>query len=415
MASELAGKKLLICSQGVPHPTRGASAVIFHHYIDRLRQEGFRILHVLLLQPHDTSERELCDYVDRMAEPGRFNIEACWSNRLVVHQAWGLRLDTASLSPGLRAAESFQPDACFAIDVVPTWAVQSLRVPARMVWLGDLAFHAQFYHAWYSCREKPTRLFKLPTALWRCEQWKGIYRDVLRGADCIIASSKSSERHLRHLGITCRYHPYPWPNHATSARIGPRNRHDVPSFFFMGNLVGLGSRSAFHFLLGRVYPQLIQRWGRHGFQILIAGRTSLPAWVEQAIASAPEFKYLGFVDDIDSLMSSCHASLAPIDVPVGNRTRILSAMAKGSLVIAHQATALGNPDLVDGETCYLAGDARMFARRMIDAVEHPERSVPVVASARRCYQAHFRPEAATKVVVDEFCRLLSGGGLRQAA
>jgi glycosyltransferase involved in cell wall biosynthesis len=114
-------------------------------------------------------------------------------------------------------------------------------------------------------------------------------------------------------------------------------------------------------------------------------------------------------------MNSCHASLAPIDVPVGNRTRILSAMAKGSLVIAHRATALGNPDLVDGETCYLAADARAFARRMIDAVEHAELSESVIAKARRCYHAHFRPEAATQVVVDEFRRLLAGGGLKQAA
>ena len=87
--------------------------------------------------------------------------------------------------------------------------------------------------------------------------------------------------------------------------------------------------------------------------------------VANLIADNPEFQWLGFVPDIDSVITACHAVLFPIDVAVGNRSRILTALCKGALVIAHRNVALGNPALVDGRTCALAATPEEFIDRMV--------------------------------------------------
>ena len=57
--------------------------------------------------------------------------------------------------------------------------------------------------------------------------------------------------------------------------------------------------------------------------------------------------------DLGVILSGCHALIAPIEVPVGNRSRILTALANGLPVIAHANTALGNPDLISSVNCCL--------------------------------------------------------------
>jgi glycosyltransferase involved in cell wall biosynthesis len=133
-----------------------------------------------------------------------------------------------------------------------------------------------------------------------------------------------------------------------------------------------------------------------------------------AIADKPEIQQLGFVDDLAGVLATCHAALAPIDVPVGNRSRILTAMALRGLVIAHSNTALGNPDLVDGKTCYLAGDAAGFASAMAAAVDDPARREAIIERAFRCYGERFHPERATARLARRVATLLASAETREA-
>jgi hypothetical protein len=145
---------------------------------------------------------------------------------------------------------------------------------------------------------------------------------------------------------------------------------------------------------------------------MLAGRGALPDWVLATIADKPEFQLLGFVEDLAGALANCHAVLAPIDVPVGNRSRILTAMALRGLVIAHANTALGNPDLVDGESCYLASDAPGFAAGMAAAIDDPARRDTLIDRAFRCYDEHYRPDRAASRVALRVKTLL---GLRETA
>ena len=388
------GRRLLIVSPGIPHPAEGASTVLFFHYIEALKRSGFEILNLLLLLPDNSSEDRLADYVGRVAEPGKFEVLPCRSDRFLRMSMTGPALVSTAVDAVRPRVTEFRPDAIFALDILSAWAAMEFPARAKIVWLGDLNFQTFWYNTLYSWRERTASLAALPAVWLQCAIWERIYGKVLRRYDRVIVASKSSETALAPLGVAGIYLPYPWPAKEAPVSTGTA-KSSVPMFLFLGTLTALGSRSAFHFLIRKVYPALVALWGARGFRIVICGRGDLPAWFSEAIADKPEFESRGFVEDLDPLMAQCHALLAPISVPVGNRSRILTAFAARLLVIAHQNAALGNPDLVDGETCYLAGDSAEMVERMRRAAERPDEAAEIVERAHAVYARNFAPDQAS--------------------
>ncbi|MBI3444200.1 MAG: glycosyltransferase [Magnetospirillum sp.] len=400
------GARILVVVGGVPHPSVGASVVLYHHYIEGLRREGYRILNLMLLQPDNSDEAGLDEYRARLQEGEDFQIVTCRSPRFVQTSRYRHAFDHAALTPVRAQIEAFQPQVTLCLDFASAWAVEGWSVGSRVVWLGDLNFQTFLHHALYSLKEGEARFRHVAMALWHAWLWRRLYRRVLRPCESVVVSSKSSERHLAALGVHSGYQPYPWPAEPPPERMGVKAER--PTFFFFGQLQGLGSRSAFHVTVEGIYPRLVRTWGKGGFEILIGGRGGLPAWVEAAIADKPEFRYLGFVEDLDEIMGRCHALLAPIDVPVGNRSRILTALSKRMVVVAHVNTALGNPDLVDGRSCYLADGPDAYVERLRRAVDNPEEAAAVAERGFQVYKRLFAPDVAVAVMNDIIRATLSG-------
>ena len=396
-------ERLLVVSPGVPHRSQGASSVLFYHYIKYLRDAGFPILNVLLCDPlHEPEEYEsiLASYRQELEVPGRFEVAVCRSQGFIRRSPFAIRLDVGGLEPLKERTDAFKPDIALCFDLMSAWAAQAVGTQGpRIAWLGDLNFRTGWYHALYGFRENPIMAVKVPLAWLRGHLWRRIYQEVLGDLEAVIVSSKSSEHQLARLGISSRYLPYPWPNEPAS-ESAPRSRPtELPTFILFGNLAALGSRSALHFFIRKLHPKLIEHWGQGGFRIRIAGTRDLPGWARKALEDRQECEFIGFESNLDRLLASCHAMLAPIDVPVGNRSRIVTAMAKGCLVIAHKNAALGNPDLVDGMTCYLAGTAEEFVDCMDAAVKDRRRGEEIVGRAHEVYDRNFRPEVASEMLL----------------
>jgi glycosyltransferase involved in cell wall biosynthesis len=400
------GRRLLICSAGVPHQSKGASVVLYYYYIARLKRDGYVVRHLLLLEGDAWTDADVAIYRDELGAAGGFDVVPIRSRRLYSSGRLSQAFDRRVASSVRRQAEEFAPDGILCFDFLAAWLLDGVTAAPRIVWLGDLNFETFWQHALYESRENWRRAIHLPSMWLSCMAWKRLYARVLGNASQIVVAARSSETALSRLGIAAEYEPYPWPTEALSPRIAALP--SVPSFLFFGQLTGLGSRSAFHFLIEKVFPLLRRQWGAGGFRILLAGRGSPPDWALAAIAGKQEIEQLGFVEDLAAMLAACHAVLAPIDVPVGNRSRIVTAMALRGLVVAHANTALGNPDLVDGETCYLARDAVDFASAMAKAVDDPIRRDAIVDRASRCYRDRFHPERATAGLARRIETLLAG-------
>lgn len=398
--------RVLVCNPNVPHPSKGASAVLFYHYISAMKRAGFDILNFLLIEKDDSDSVENLDPYRSDLEEDHFRVVPYLSDNLVHESALKVWLNEAVLKRMNEEAARFAADVVVSFDILSAWATKTLPAPARVTWLGDLNFQTHWYRAKYGLREG---LIKRRNAPWvfplvaaRCHAWKRIYTDVLRDHHRVIVSSKSSEHALGKLGISSTYQPYPWPNEEDRFAL-TLQKPLKPNFGFFGNLEALGSRSALHFMTEQLYPKALERWGDGGFTIRLAGTGQLPDWAGRQLRGKPEIEAMGFVDDLDQFLRSSHAMLAPIDIPVGNRSRIVTAMAKGCLVIAHRNAALGNPDLIHEETCLLADDANGFVNAM-ERAARPDRNVrKIVEAARGRYLECFQPDRATSRMMAVLC------------
>lgn len=381
--------------------------MLFYWYIKAMKSAGHAIVHLVIDTPRATADQELSDYTDAIEVGPDFRVV-----REVFPVTHAFSYKTLAMEPQLPSARAvsdirhFDPHATVCFDILATAVAKGLGLSNLLIWLGDLTYQTALYHAMYDVKTHPAKVFALPRVLLNCAVWKRFYRGVLNGQTNVIVASKSSEKMIDALGAKSRYLPYPWPGANPEREL--QKKYAAPTFIMFGTLAALGSRSAFHFLLKKVYPLLVRQWGEKGFQILIAGSREMPEWVQAEVETRPALKFIGFVDDLAALVDQCHAVLAPIAVPVGNRSRIVTAMSMGCVVIAHRNTALGNPELVSGENCFLAESAQDYAMYMRRSYELPLEAERIGRAARSKYLESFEPEVASP-------RLLRAAGFEHDA
>jgi len=389
------GRKLVIVAPSIPNPFRGASTVLFYWYISGLKAAGFRILNILLLDD-SPDPTELEEYRRVLEEPGRFEIMTVVSARSIHAGVFSLQIDPVMQASVTRACALFNPDMLFCLDLRCAWSAMASAAPEKIAWLGDLSFETGWYHALYARREGLKSWWTLPFALLRSQYWKKPYCTALASFSQVIVASKSSESVLRKVGIDASYLPYPWPAEPPQGNC----QVDKPTLLFFGNFEALGSRSSFYMLIREIYPELVSVYGSNGFCIKVCGRGRLTDWVESAIRERPEFEMLGFVQSLSSVIATCHAMIVPVEVPVGNRSRILTALSQRLLVIAHANTALGNPDLKDGENCYLANTAVEFIDRIRKAIADTVATDRIAERGFVLYEERFSPANAVKLLLE---------------
>ena len=402
----LTSKKILVITIGYPHPSLGASSVLFYWYLAALHRSDFRVEHLLIVSPKEVSAQSEQEYLEAISPDAGFAVRIFSVLNAREVRRSGLNLQACELPDDvLSHVRLFHPDAVVCFDIMAAEMAQRMRLDRLLIWLGDLSFQTGFYHAYYDFKVAPRKLLGLIRSYLSGLLWKRYYRKILCGQQHVITSSYSSVTRLAQLGITSRYWPYPWPGES-STEVAIVSRHAKPTFILFGTLAALGSRSAFDFLLKSVYPLLLRTWGPEGFSILISGMRELPEWVRADLDLCPEFKFLGFVDNLAAEVRRCHAVLAPISVPVGNRSRIVTAMSLGALVIAHFNTAKGNPELISGENCLLASSASEFAEHMRLAFINPDLEVRLGASARETYLRSFEPSTISNRLLKELNSML---------
>jgi glycosyltransferase involved in cell wall biosynthesis len=382
--------------EGAPHPRRGASRVLYHLYVRGLLDAGHSVRLVLLPQTAEEARAEAPDAVALgFPEGASLEVTRLRSFPCFRHALTGARVDTRAEAEALHELETFTPDLLLCFDVLAAGLARRVRCP-RVAWLGDLQFETLWWHTRFAMKEGSRRYDRLLLLPLRVAQLRRFYCEALTGAH-VVVSSKSSESKLADLGIQSTYLPYPWPR-LTGARSA-RTVLARPTFLFSGTLGALGSRSAFHLLFSEIHPRMRAVFGDGGFAIRITGAGELPSWVAEALAARSEISFLGFVEDLAGMMDECTAFIAPIDVPVGNRSRLLTCMAAGLPIVTDPATALGNPLLIDGVTCLLKRDADAFVAGA--ALLHRDHALAMRLSeaARGAYEAHHSPEAANSALI----------------
>jgi putative glycosyltransferase (TIGR04372 family) len=376
--------------------------MILYNYLAELKKQGVQILHIIVLDPGLQRNDILELYQKEMAGPG-YEILCIQKSSLFEKRKHSYEALQSIPPPdeAIEAIKNFHPDVLFCFEMQAGAMFQDVNIAPKVIQVHDLRFVGMWYHTLYGLRENPMSIFSFPLNALRCRQWKQYYCAALQKFDVINSAVASSAVELQKIGLSAQYIPFPWPR-LTGNPKAIQELPSKPTFLFLGNLSGLGSRSALHFLFYKAYPALLAQWGKGGFHIIICGANKVSQWILDNIAKRPELEFRGFVEDIDALMQTCHGVLAPMDVKTGNRSRIITAMSLRVPVIAHEHTALGNPALVNNETCLLSSDGATFAKHMQRVTERSPQVQAMIEKAAWVYDVQFDPRAATTYLLEDF-------------
>jgi len=190
-------------------------------------------------------------------------------------------------------------------------------------------------------------------------------------------------------GIDTRAYSYPG---------GPRQPWTM---LFLGSFRHTPNQVALEWFAGSVLPLIVEKLPHS--RLLVAGSDPPPRHTFADPAGAIE--WLGFVDDIQPLLSSCAVFVCPIRSGSGVRVKLLEAFAAGIPVVS---TTIGAEGLarVDGEFCALADDPPGFAAKAIQLLENCRLAHEMAARAREEATRNWDMEVVTNRLVGKYRELI---------
>jgi len=179
---------------------------------------------------------------------------------------------------------------------------------------------------------------------------------------------------------------------------GPREPHTM---LFLGSFRHTPNQVALEWFARFVLPLIVEQLPQ--VRLLVAGSDPPPRHTFADPANAID--WLGFVEDIQPLFSSCALFVCPIRNGSGVRVKLLEAFAMGIPVVS---TIIGAEGLarVDGEFCALADEPAAFAAKVVDLLEHHELAREMAARARKEVVANWDMEVITGRLVDRYRQII---------
>jgi hypothetical protein len=239
-------------------------------------------------------------------------------------------------------------------------------------------------------------------------------------ADCqsIVDFAAHHAAWLRENGLpNCIYIPPPtrdpvgsqWREHRDSYSAGNTAR-----ILLIGHLAGIASISGITFFVKKVLPILERKLKSEKVEIHVVGDYSKnPGFAAQL--RHPMVRLRGYVEDVNREFLSSDVLLVPTPINLGTRTRIIEGFSYGCCVVAHEANALGIPQMVHGKNALLAGNGEELADAVICALTDHDLRGRLQSNARRTYEESFSIESAGARLTAEMERIALNGAAGRLA
>jgi len=175
---------------------------------------------------------------------------------------------------------------------------------------------------------------------------------------------------------------------------GARPANEKCRVLMIGHLHSTSNRSQLPILFNETLPAMIKEWGEENFELRIVGSNDrMPARFDRW-RSHPAVRFLGPTSEPSEEFLSCDVLLVPVPAKTGSRVRILNGWSYGCCVVAHDANALGIPELVDGQNALLASDGAGLARRVRQAAGDPALRARLGENGRQTFESFYTEDVA---------------------
>ncbi|MDP9052853.1 MAG: glycosyltransferase [Acidobacteriota bacterium] len=190
-------------------------------------------------------------------------------------------------------------------------------------------------------------------------------------------------------GIDTKAYPFPG---------GPRQPNTM---LFLGSFRHAPNQVALEWFARFVLPLIVEQIPQA--RLLVVGSDPPPRHTFSDPANAID--WLGFVEDIQPLFSSCALFVCPIRSGSGVRVKLLEAFSMGIPVVS---TTIGAEGLarVDGEFCALADEPSAFATKVVGLLQNSELARAMAARARGEVEVNWDMKVNTGRLVDRYRQLI---------
>jgi glycosyltransferase involved in cell wall biosynthesis len=130
---------------------------------------------------------------------------------------------------------------------------------------------------------------------------------------------------------------------------------------FIGNMRTLQNQDAVHFFVYSVFPIIKKRIPDVIFYVLGAD----PPHSIMSISDGKNIVVSGFVNSVEDEIKNAAVAVAPVRIAAGIQNKVLISMACGIPVVLTSVIASAIPELMSGQNCIIADDAREIAGAVI--------------------------------------------------
>ncbi|HRP90777.1 MAG TPA: glycosyltransferase family 4 protein [Edaphocola sp.] len=150
---------------------------------------------------------------------------------------------------------------------------------------------------------------------------------------------------------------------------------NIPWLCFMGDLGYAPNQEAVKNIVENIYPKLKETSRK--FEIIICGK-GLPQPLQDAINHCEEIHYLGFVEDLKSILNHSDIMLNAVTFGGGVKIKVLEALSENLTVISTENGALGINAKVCGEKLIIVkdGDWDNFSKKVAEQLQNPKTNIP---------------------------------------
>ena len=306
--------------------------------------------------------------------------------------------------------ERAHPDAILVFDTGTVAALQHLRVAPSMAIPGDPPHLVHRYRRRLNRAQlglDPAHVFNSLIDVVTTKRLPRRIIQMLRQYESVVFLGAQHAAWVRDNGVDCLYLRPPVADTAGPQWRKLRNAHiqgNKPKILILGHLTGTASLTGLYSFAEKTLPALERALGSDGFEVHLVGRGPLPEDLEKSL-KRPSVHLRGYVEDAASEFLSATVFLSPTPYPVGVRIRVVEAFSFGCCVVTHHDSALGLPELVDGENVLLAAEGVGWADAIVRALNDSALRKQMGEKARETYEQCFTPAVAAGRIVAELERL----------
>lgn len=250
-----------------------------------------------------------------------------------------------------------------------------------------------FLRHWRVARFLPYKL------IWRDQYHKmhSFEKMVLSKFDTVIAVSERDRRFFKNeyqvercrtipTGVDTEFFDYMSPNRQMQV-------------VFCGSMDWIANVDGIEYFFSKVWPLIRAR--APDAKMKVVGRAPPESLINRIRASAPEWEFTGFVDDVREHICGSEAFVIPLRVGGGTRIKAFEAMAMGVPVVSTSIGIEGLP-VTEGEHFLGADNARAFAEQVLILLDDAYLRTRISEAARKLVEQQYGFRRVAKIF-EEIC------------